>query len=285
MWEQQLIETENGVFEVFVAGEGEPLCVTHLYSEFNANGNRFANMFVPSYKVYLVNLRGCGNSTDDISKFNYGMNDSILDLESIRTSLKLERWGFAGHSTGGMLALAYAIQAPSSLTFIVGGGLCPSSEYMDNEGSIYCKENPHNKRIKEIMAMLRNPNSTLEERQAGSKEWSLMSLHKESSFENLVSRPNSGKTVSKRLDYFSYEELPNFDLRLQLPNVQTKAFIYGGIYDAQCPYEYAVEVANLLPNATLTTFKESNHFPFVEEELAFEKFVETINKNVADYRR
>lgn len=109
----------------------------------------------------------------------------------------------------------------------------------------------------------------------------LMSLHKESSFDNLVSRPNSGKTVSKRLDYFSYEELPNFDLRPQLPDVQTKAFIYGGIYDAQCPYEYAVEVANLLPNATLTTFKESNHFPFVEEELAFEQFVETITKDVS----
>lgn len=281
MWEQQLIETENGVFEVFVAGAGEPLCVTHLYSEFNAKGNLFANMFVPHYKVYLVNLRGCGNSTDDVSKFNYGMNNSILDLETIRTALKLESWGFAGHSTGGMLALAYAIQAPSSLTFLVGGGLCPSSEYMYNEGSIYCKKNPNNKRISEIMAMLRNPNSTLEERQAGSKEWSLMSLHKESSFDNLVSRPNSGKTVSKRLDYFSCEELPNFDLRPQLPDVQTKAFIYGGIYDAQCPYEYAVEVANLLPNATLTTFKESNHFPFVEEELEFEQFVETIIKDVS----
>ena len=69
-----ILETKNGVFEAFVAGEGEPLCVTHLYSEFNANGNRFANMFVPFFKVYLVNLRGCGNSTDDISKFNYSMN-------------------------------------------------------------------------------------------------------------------------------------------------------------------------------------------------------------------
>lgn len=278
MWEQQLIETDNGVFEVFIAGEGEPLCVTHLYSEYNHNGNRFANMFVPFYKVYLVNLRGCGNSTDDTSKYHYSIRDSILDLEAIRSALKIENWGFAGHSTGGMLALAYAIQAPSSLNFIVGGGLCPSSDYMHNEGSIYCKKNPNNKRIGEIIAMLRNPNSTIEERQAGSKEWSLMSLYKASSFEDLVSRPNSGKTVSKRLDYFSYEELPSFDLRPQLPYVYTKAFIYGGIYDAQCPYEYAVETANLLPNSSLTTFSESNHFPFVEEEKEFENFVEEIVK-------
>ena len=30
MWERQLIETKNGQFEIFVAGEGEPLCITHL---------------------------------------------------------------------------------------------------------------------------------------------------------------------------------------------------------------------------------------------------------------
>lgn len=108
-----------------------------------------------------------------------------------------------------------------------------------------------------------------------------MSLYKVSSFDHLVSRPNSGKTVSKRLDYFSYKELPSFDVRSQLTTVQTKAFIYGGRYDAQCPYEYAVETANLLPYATLTTFNESNHFPFVEQEREFEKFVETIATNIA----
>lgn len=101
MWEQQLIE--RGIFEVFTKGEGKPLCVTHLYSEFNANGNRFAEMFVPYYKVYLVNLRGCGKSTDDVSVFNYGMKDSVADLEAIRTALGYDAWGFAGHSTGGCL--------------------------------------------------------------------------------------------------------------------------------------------------------------------------------------
>ncbi len=276
MWEQQLIETTNGVFEVFTAGEGEPICVTHLYSEYNSNGNRFANMFVPFRKVYLVNLRGCGNSTDETTKYSYSMKDSVLDLEAIRTALGFEKWGFAGHSTGGMLALKYAIEAPLSLEFIIGGGLCASSDYMCNRSSMYCRENPNNKRILEIIAMLRNPDSTLEERRAGSKEWSLMSLHKEESYENMIGRPNSGKSVSKRLDYFSYEELPHYDLRPQLPNVKTTAFIYGGLYDAQCPYEYAVEAAELLPNASLTTFNESNHHPCIEEEQKFEEFVRGI---------
>ena len=280
MWEQQLIHTENGVFEVFTKGEGSPLCVTHLYSEYNANGSRFAEMFVPFYKVYLVNLRGCGKSTDDLTAFNYSMQDSVEDLEAIRKTLGHETWGFAGHSTGGMLALKYAILHPLSVEFIVAGGLCASSDYMQHPGSIYCKENPNNKRILEILAMLKDPASTVEQRQAGSKEWALMSLYKEQSFENMVSRPSSGKTVSKRLDYFSYEELPTFDLRPQLPNVKTRAFIYGGLYDAQCPYEYAVEAAQLLPNATLTTFSESNHHPCIEEEEKFAEFVREIFQGV-----
>ncbi len=273
MWEKQMIETINGQFEVFIKGEGEPLCITHLYSEFNENGSVYASQFTPYRKVYLVNLRGCGQSTDEPIEANYSMQQSVSDLEAVREALGFETWGFAGHSTGGMLALKYAIVAPESLQYIFAGGLCASSDYMRYPGSIYCKENPNNKRILEIIAMLRDPSSPIEERRAGSKEWSLMSLYKEESFENMLNRPNSGKTITKRLDYFSYEELPTYDLRPELPNVYTKAFLYSGLYDAQCPHVFTEEAARLMPNATMTTFLESNHAPAVEEEEAFHQFV------------
>lgn len=276
MWEQQLVETSRGVFEVFTKGEGEPLCVTHLYSEFNASGNLFADAFTPFYKVILVNLRSCGQSTDDVSQYTYSMRDSVHDIEAIRDALNIERWAFAGHSTGGMLALVYAIEAAQSLSFVVAGGHCASNAYMYNRASIYCSENPNNARIRDIMAMLANPASTVDERRAGSKEWSLMSLYEPSSFERMMSRPNSGKTVSKRLNYFTREDLNTFNVTPQLPNVHVRAYIYGGLHDAQCPYEYAAEVAKLMPNAELTTFARSNHFPFIEEEHAFSTFVTRI---------
>lgn len=275
MWEQRFIETPRGTFEVFQSGKGEPICITHLYSEYDSRGNLFANLFKEYYSVYLVNLRGCGNSTDDISQYNYSMNDSVADLEAIREALGFNKWIFAGHSTGGMLALKYATQYPNSLVHILAGGLCASSEYMRHPNSIYCTENPNNQRIREIIATLRNPNSTLEERRADSKEWSVMSLFSEESYEKMISQPNSGKTVSKRLDYFSYEELPTYDLRPQLQHVTLTAYIYGGKYDAQCPYDFAVEAAELMPNAILKTFFYSNHFPFVEEEAEFKRFLRT----------
>ncbi len=38
-WINHLLSTNRGTFEIFVKGEGEPLCVTHLYSEFNETGD------------------------------------------------------------------------------------------------------------------------------------------------------------------------------------------------------------------------------------------------------
>lgn len=53
MWEKYYIETDRGNFEYFQKGEGNPLCVTHLYSEFNSNGNLFASAFTNHYTVSL----------------------------------------------------------------------------------------------------------------------------------------------------------------------------------------------------------------------------------------
>ena len=62
MWEQKLIEMPRGTFEYFVKGTGEPLAITHFYMAFNEKGNWFANPFAEYYQVFLINVRGAGNS-------------------------------------------------------------------------------------------------------------------------------------------------------------------------------------------------------------------------------
>ncbi len=229
--------------------------------------------FTAKHTVYLVNLKGCGSSDKAEHKYEYSMLEAVNDLEAIRESLEFEKWGFAGHSTGGMLALMYATTASKSLTKIVAGGLCASAEYMNHPGSIYCKDNPNNARIKEIISLLNSPQTPLEERRALNKEWSLMSIYETDRYEEMMNRPNSGKTVSSRLNYFSYNELNSYDVRPYLADVDVAAFIYCGRYDAQCPHEFSKEAADLMPNATMTTFELSNHNPFVEEEETFKQFV------------
>ncbi|QTD41905.1 alpha/beta fold hydrolase [Sporosarcina sp. Te-1] len=275
MWKQRIIETSRGSFELFEKGEGEPFAVTHLYSEYNENGNAFANPFTAHYHVFLINLRGAGKSVAAESEEQYSMKESVLDLEAIRIALHVEKWGFAGHSTGGMLALVYATMKPESLTKIICGGAAASVEYSADPGSIYCRENPNFNRIVEIMDRLDTPDVPLEERRALGREWNLMSFHSEEKMDAAVLKPNSGRTVGDRLTYFRKVDCKTYDVREALKSVPIPAYIYAGIHDAQCPHKFGVEIADCLPNASFTSFHASNHYPFLEEEEKFDEFVES----------
>ncbi|WP_042142051.1 alpha/beta hydrolase [Paucisalibacillus sp. EB02] len=273
MWKQRLIETNRGVFELFEKGEGEPLAVTHHYSAYNEKGNSFANPFTEHYHVYLINLRGAGNSAQAVDESEYSMDNTVLDLEAIREALGHEMWGIAGHSTGGMLALKYAINSPDSLTKIIAGGAAASYEYGADPDSIYCSKNPNFNRIVEIMNLLEDPTTPIEKRREVGYEWALMSYYSEEKLQESMKKPNSGKTVGPRLDYFRKVEYPTYDIREELRSVNLPSFIYTGKYDAQCPMKFGIEIAELIPNASLTIFEESNHNPFSEEEEKFEEFV------------
>ncbi|GAA0471508.1 alpha/beta hydrolase [Alkalibacillus silvisoli] len=273
MWTKRLIETNRGVFEIFEKGEGEPLAVTHHYSAFNEKGNSFANPFTDFYRVFLINLRGAGNSVKAEHDDEYSMDESIYDLDAIREALGYDKWAFAGHSTGGMLALKYAILRSQSLTKIVAGGAAASYEYGLDPNSIYCKENPNFTRIVEIMDRLNDPTTPVETRRQLGYEWALMSYYSEDKLKESLKKPNSGKAVGERLDYFRKVEYPHFDIREELKSITTPSFIYTGKYDAQCPMKFGVEIAELIPNASLTIFEKSNHNPFSEEENEFLEFV------------
>ncbi len=268
-----MVETDRGNFELFEKGEGEPLAVTHLYSEYNQKGNSVANAFTDYYHVHLINLRGAGRSVEAAAPDDYSMDEAVKDLEAIRKALGFERWAFAGHSAGGMLALKYAINHSASLTKIIAGGAAASYEYGKDENSIYCRKNPNFNRIIEIMNLLKDPATPLEVRQKVGYEWALMSYRSEEKLKESLKKPNSGKTVGPRLDYFMKNEYPAYDIREELKDIHIPSYIYAGKYDAQCPLRFGEEIAELIPGAEFTVFEESNHNPFSEEESKFDEFV------------
>ncbi|WP_078596099.1 alpha/beta fold hydrolase [Evansella clarkii] len=273
MWKQIYVKTARGQFEVFVSGSGEPLCVIHLYSEFNERGNYFANMFTDSFRVYLINLKETGNSNRAKTKEELSMNETVKDLEAIREALCLKEWNYAGHSTGGMLGLVYGSKHPKSLKRLLAGGGAASNDYMKHKESIYSSLNPRNKRLKELFFILKSKESTKEERIQAGREWTEMSLFDPERFDEYFSKPSSGRVVQKRLDYFSYEELPEYDIRKDITKIKTPTFIFCGKHDSQCPLIYSQEIHQLVPLSKLYIFENSNHFPFLEEKLVFEDMI------------
>ncbi|GIP43830.1 proline iminopeptidase [Paenibacillus sp. J45TS6] len=278
MWKGNFVETSRGRFEYFICGEGEPLAITHFYMAFDDRGNLFASPFTERYKVHLINVRGAGNSAKVEHDSQLSLKEMVKDFEAIREALGFEKWAFAGHSTGGMLALQYAIEAPHSLMKVIAGCTAASNEYASHPRSMYCSKNENFQRIIEIMELLNNPNTLQEERKKLNYEWALMSYHSEEKLKQALTLPNSGRTMGRSLDYFRKVEVKNFDHREQLKKVHIPVYVFAGKFDAQCPVEYGIEIATLIPDAKFTIFNKSNHNPFIEEEEAFKDFVKFSQK-------
>ncbi|PPA70368.1 alpha/beta fold hydrolase [Jeotgalibacillus proteolyticus] len=273
MWTQKLVHTKRGVFEIFETGSGEPLSVTHLYSEFNDRGYYFADRFADDFHVFLVNLKEAGQSDSVKDEIELSMSETCKDLEAVRTALGLEKWSFAGHSTGGMLGLVYASHHPDSLKRFIAGGAAATNEYMKHKDSIYSFKNPKNNRLKEIFTILASPEATKEERVQAGREWTKMSLYRPERFNEYFSVPSSGKVVQKRLDYYSYTELPDYDIKGDISKINTPSIIFCGKYDSQCPFVFSEEIHQLVPGSLFIVFEESNHFPHLEEREQFGEMV------------
>ncbi|KPV38948.1 alpha/beta fold hydrolase [Alicyclobacillus ferrooxydans] len=273
MWERVFVPTDRGTFEVFVRGAGKPLAVTHLYSEFNETGDRFANTMVPHRKTIIVNLREAGRSPKADNPTDLDMEETVEDLEAIRKSLGFQIWDFAGHSTGGMLGLMYAVRHQESLSSLIIVGAAASKDYAGQADCIYNPEHPLYERMQELRRLQLRIDISIEQMQTYGQETTKLSLFKPENYSQYFSGNVRKSVAPVRLAHFSRHDFPKFDLTGELPNVRTRTLVMCGRHDVQCPIRCSEEISDLMPNSEMTVFEESNHYPFLEES---DKFADTL---------
>ncbi|WP_157407001.1 alpha/beta fold hydrolase [Bacillus cereus] len=276
MWRQQIINTKRGTFELFTQGNGESLCITHHYSQFNETGDYFADVFTATHRVFLINLRDTGRSVTAQSENELSMIETIHDLEAIREALQLPTWHFAGHSTGGMLGLLYAITYPNSLQSLVLVGAA-ASNYTETPFCIYHPEHPQFHYMQKLIENLKNPLLTSEERKELSTKRTKLSLYKPENYNSYFCKPIQKTMSASRMNAFTNEYL-SFDLRKNLPSIQTKTLIICGRHDVQCPIQYSIDMHEGIRNSIFVTLEESNHYPFLEEAAQFTSTTQTFYK-------
>ncbi|WP_208906242.1 alpha/beta hydrolase [Bacillus sp. B25(2016b)] len=282
MWTQQIINTKRGTFELFTKGNGESLCITHHYSQFNETGDYFADVFTATHRVFLINLRDTGRSVTAQSENELSMIETIHDLEAIREALQLPTWHFAGHSTGGMLGLLYAITYPNSLQSLVLVGAA-ASNYTETPFCIYHPEHPQFHYMQKLIENLKNPLLTSEERKELSTKRTKLSLYKPENYNSYFCKPIQKTMSASRMNAFTNEYL-SFDLRKNLPSIQTKTLIICGRHDVQCPIQYSIDMHEGIRNSIFVTLEESNHYPFLEEAAQFTSTTQTFYKSLRQYR-
>ncbi|WP_064091249.1 alpha/beta fold hydrolase [Rossellomorea aquimaris] len=271
-WEQQLVHTKRGTFEVFRKGVGQPLCITHLYSEFNETGDHYADCFTQYYHVILVNLRECGHSVLSEEPFDLSMIYTLLDLEEIRMSLGYTSWSFAGHSTGGILGVIYGIRYSSSLEQLIITGASPR-DYTDCKQCIYHQEHPQFKVMQDLLIALKNPKLSTVKRKELSEERTKLSLYHSEKYHDWFNGKIQKKMNVLRLNHFS-SELLIYDVTNKLPQITAQTLLLCGRHDVQCPVELTYEMHEGISNSEMIIFEESNHYPFLEERDKFQKAIQ-----------
>ncbi|MGM0903163.1 MAG: alpha/beta fold hydrolase [Bacillota bacterium] len=269
-WKRRVVTTSRGEFEIFIKGNGNPLCVTHHYSEFNETGDYFADTYTSSHQVYLVNLREAGQSAIAMEHYQLSMLETIFDLEAIRVALGFNRWGYAGHSTGGMLGLIYGIYFSNSLSFNIVVGAAAREYASFSSDCIYNRNHPQFTKMQDLIEELKRPDISNEARKALAIERTKLSLFEPQRYSELFSDNRSKKMSAIRLNFFN-RELQIFDVSKKLKLITTPTLIICGKYDVQCPLLYSLELREEIPNSKLIIFSESNHYPFLEEKEKFLK--------------
>ncbi|MEN1939142.1 alpha/beta fold hydrolase [Paenibacillus sp. 102] len=273
MWKRHLLHTKRGIFEIFTKGIGEPLCVTHHYSQFNETGDYFAESFTSTHQVFLINLKDAGHSAKATMESELSMHETIEDLEAIKEALQLSSWHFTGHSTGGMLGLLYAISYPNSLQSLVIVGAA-ASDYTKIPDCIYHPDHPQFQYMQDLIEELKFPHLTQEDRRKLSIERTKLSLHQPDRYETYFSKPIYKTMAVSRMNAFA-KEYPQFDVRDDLSLIKTKTLIICGNHDIQCPMKYSIEMHKGIRGSLFIPFEHSNHYPFLEESHRFSSIIQT----------
>jgi proline iminopeptidase len=276
-WKKELISTKRGSFEVFIKGKGLPLCVTHLYSEFNESGDYFAESFTENHQVILVNLREAGGSPRADEHHQLSMIETVIDLEGVREGLGHKTWSFAGHSTGGMLGIMYGLYASESLDQLVLVGTA-ARDYSRSEKCIYHSQHPNYTYMQDLIASLKQPELTSKERSEFSKKRTLLSLYKSDDYNQYFSKNIQKKMAVSRMDFFA-REVYLFDVTRKLHEIKVRTLILCGIHDVQCPYPFSEEIHEGVQDSHLVLFSMSNHYPFLEEKEKFLKELQIFFRN------
>jgi proline iminopeptidase len=263
-----ILQIPGGELHYTSAGSGPPLCLNHQYSAVSAT-SPLADGFTPHFTCYAINARGIEGSGPVCSPADLTMEALADDLETARIALGLERWVMAGHSTGGMVALIYALRYPEALVGLILSGSAASHRFM--HGSIYDQHHPRADELYErLQAMTRgDPDGAKRYREL------VLTLSVADPARTPISQwgTSFGRVSTERLQTF-IQHMPSFDLEPDLPRISTPTLVIVGRYDSQCPIENSERIAEGIPAARLVVCEHSGHFPFIEEPEVFHEAVQ-----------
>lgn len=250
------ISIPGGQLAYSMAGCGIPACITHQYAQVSA-ADPLIETLAPYFTCYAINARGVGSSGPVRGPEDLTMEKLADDVEAARQALGVERWVMVGSSTGGMVALLYALRYPQAMLGMILVGTAASYRFFT--GSLYDPRHPHATRIVEAYRSLAAGEPDSVERYAR-LVWTLSVANP-----SRTPPPRRATPFSKeRLQAF-VQHLRGFDIEDDLARITVPVLVISGRHDPQCPIENSERIAARIPHAQLVICEHSGHFPYIEE--------------------
>ncbi len=265
-----------------VKGEGDPIVLipggpgdSHLYF------TPWFDELSKDHKVIYFDAFGRGKSSRAKNKEEYSFQRDVDDLEGLRKALGFEKWSVLGHSYGGMVAQAYAIQHPASLDkLILVDSFYDAEMWQENDNNSnyvmrtqcpekwdklmkvreegYRSSSPEHIKVYTIPSGLLywyNPENALKVRK-DSLSWNYDVYY---------------QIVGVDGDFIIGGDIGKLDFRRDLKNLDMPILITAGRYDRISDPKFAVKYKTYAPQAEFVMFEKSGHNPYVEEKDKFFK--------------
>jgi proline iminopeptidase len=101
--------------------QGAPLYYLHGGPGYNSYSfeKSVGALLEKEFRMVYIDQRGCGRSAVETTGVQYGMANTIIDVERIRSALGHTRIGLLGHSFGGAVAAEYTRRYPERVMGVV----------------------------------------------------------------------------------------------------------------------------------------------------------------------
>ena len=276
----------NGAYLWYqIKGEGSPIILipggpgnSHLYF------TPWFDELSKSHKVIYYDAYGRGKSFQAKDKEEYSFQRDVDDLEGLRKALGFEKWSVLGHSYGGMVAQAYAIQYPGSVDKLILADTFYDAEMWqendDNSNHEFRNQYPEKWKALMIIREAGYLSSSPEHIKAYKIPPGLLYYYNPENAKLMRNDSLSWYTdvyyqiVGVDGDFIIGGDIGKLDSRRDLKKLKMPILITAGRYDRISDPRFAVKYKMYAPQAQFVMFEKSGHNPYLEEH---EKFFKVLN--------